>query len=171
MATKTKAAAPSVGPTTLDTIPGRGIAPTESAIVEALGIPTGLIEAATDEDVMASILAQIANAGSVEEALASGVTEGLSDFAGHVLKFLDFRYQPSDFNPVDGKGVAWPFVVCKVTDVQGEVHTVTTGAKQVVVMLAFARKRDALPFDARVELITFETPEGETRHALKLVTP
>lgn len=156
--------------TALDTIPAGGIEPTESAIVKALGIPVGLIAIDQGEDVMAGILAQIANADSVEEALASGVTEGLTAYDGQVLTFHDFRYQPSDFGPAEDRE-RWPFVVCRATDTEGEVHTITTGAKQVVTMLAFAKTRDALPFDARVERITFETEDGEARHALKLVTP
>lgn len=153
--------------TALDERKAAALGLTEEAVVKALGIPVGLVASTSDDDVMAGILAQIAAAGSVEEALASGVTEGIADFGSQVLTFLDFRYQPSDYGEVP----RWPFVVCKVAGEDGEVHTVTTGAKQIVALLALARQKGALPFAARVDLISFETEDGETRRAYKLVSP
>lgn len=148
----------------------RGILPAERPIIESLGIPVGLIgDDAEPGEVMAEILARIAAAGSVEEALAQGAVAGLQDYEGRVIGVVDFKYQPSAFDPG-----GWPFVVINaVADPDGgtgEAVTLTTGAKQVVAMLALARKLGGLPFKARVEVIGFEGPEGELRRAVKLVS-
>jgi len=143
-----------------------GILPSEAAVVKALGIPVGFVEATDPGDVMAGILAEIAAAGSVEKALAAGITEGLQFYAGKVLTFLDFKYQPSEFDPE-----GWPFVVIKAADEDGAAHTLTTGAKSVVTILALARKTGDLPFNARVDVVEFDTGEGERRRAVKLVAP
>ncbi len=144
---------------------GTAIVKTEAEVIEALGIPVGFVDVADPGEIMAGILAEIASAGSVEAALKLGSVEGLQDYTGHELTFLDFKYQPSEYDPM-----GWPFVVIRAADEQGEVHNLTSGAKQVVTMLALARKTGELPFRARVEVVGFTTPEGEARTATKLVS-
>lgn len=143
-----------------------GILPSERELIEFLGIPVGAVDVTDPNDVMAGILAEIAAAGSVEKALAAGVTEGLQAYVGHELSIIDFKYQPSEFDPE-----GWPFVVIKAATKEGEALTLTTGAKQVVTLLALARRTGELPFRARVDVVEFDTPEGERRRAVKLVAP
>jgi hypothetical protein len=131
-----------------------------------LGIPVGMHDVGrSGSDAMDEILAEIAKAGSVEEALAGGTVLGLDDFDGKTLVFEDFHYQPSDFDP-DG----WPFVVAQVVTGDGERIHVTSGAKRVVALLALARKRDELPFKAGVQVTPFETDDGERRSVTALIT-
>ena len=150
----------------LDTRSGGGIVPTEAAVIKALSIPVGMVDVTEGDEIMAGILAEIASAGSVAEALASGVTEGLGAYDGQVLVIESFRYQPSDF---DHEG--WPFVVIKAVDSDGTRRILTTGAKAVVTLLAFAKLKDELPFKARVDVVAFETADGEARRAVKLIAP
>jgi hypothetical protein len=135
----------------------------------ALGIPVGLVDTATTgDDVMDSMIAEIAAAGSVEDALRLGTVAGLQDYDGQTLTFVDFHYQPSTF---DTSPNAWPFVVIKAADANGERITATTGAKIVVALLAKARQDDAFPFTATVQVNHFETDAGEHRKAVRLVFP
>jgi hypothetical protein len=131
---------------------------------KALGIPIGIVDVGRSGDqVMDEIIAEIASAGSVDEALKSGTVHSISEYEGQVLAFTDFHYQPSDYDP-DG----WPYVVIKAGTADGEPVTVTTGARQVVVLLALARKTNGLPFLARVVMVPFETSDGERRSVVKL---
>jgi len=145
-----------------------GLALTDAAT--ALGIPLGLVDIGrTGDEVMDAIVAEIAAAGSFENALKLGTIEALLDFDGQTLTFHSFHYQPSDFD----KGPnAWPYVVVRCTDAQGELRTVTTGARKVVAMLALARQNDELPVVARIEVGTFTDDEsGETRRVVNLLAP
>lgn len=134
----------------------------------SLGIPIGLTDIAaarTGNEVMDDIIAEIAKAGSIEEALAGGTVLGLQAFDGKVLVFEDFHYQPSEFDPE-----GWPFVVAQVVTPDGERLHVTSGAKRVVALLALARSKDELPFKAGVQVTAFESDEGERRSVTSLVT-
>lgn len=139
----------------------------------ALGIPVGLVAEGnerTGDEVTDEIIAEIIRAGSVDKALAAGTVLGLKDFDGKVLAFVDFKYQPSKYASPAEQATAWPYVVMRCTDVDGELLTVTTGARQVIALLALARQNDELPFTARVKVTPFDTPDGERREVVSLET-
>lgn len=142
----------------------------EDDAAKELGIPLGLVEIAGPEgnEAWDSILGEILAAGSVEKALGLGAVEGLNAYDGQTLVFHSFRFQPSDFDTGPG---AWPYVVAKASDSNGELKTVTTGARQVIAILALAQKNGELPFKAKIERTDFETESGERRAVTKLVPP
>jgi len=143
----------------------------ELGVARALGIPIGVVDVTPPEDTMAAILEQIAEAGSIAEALAQGIAEGLRGYVGQVIVVDGFKYQPSDYDPE-----GWPYVVIRAADEDGQLRTLTTGAKTVVAQLALARKlHDAgtvqFPFKARVIEVDTEGPNGEPWKVYKLGPP
>lgn len=139
----------------------------------ALGIPIGLVaegDGKTGDEVTDEILAEIIRAGSVEKALAAGTVVGLKDFDGVELGFLSFKYQASKYASPKEQATAWPYVVIRCTNADGESITATTGARQVIALLALALQTNGFPFRARVKVTPFDTDEGERREVVSLET-
>jgi hypothetical protein len=92
-------------------------------------------------------------------------TEGLKDFVGKVVTFHDARWSPSAFK----KGPGCFYILDISTPDRTEHLLVTTGATNVMAIIAKAHMAGWLPFSARVvEVASGSNPENKIQYLVNV---
>ena len=95
--------------------------------------------------ISARIDAEIVNAGSAAELFGSKVVLHAQDYVGVPFQLLNVEWRASDMG--DGLPV---YAVLSICDTQGEIHTMTTGARSIVLKCAKAASEGWLPVWVKV---------------------
>ena len=104
-------------------------------------------------EVAARIDAEIFGAKSADELFGSRVVLHAQDYVGKPFQLTNAEWRPSDM----GDGV---YAVLSIVDTNGEIHTMTTGARSICMKVAKAAAEGWLP--VWVEVTESTTANGNT---------